>query len=290
MLAHPLTGLAKLDFSKLPKALDSSVCLEKLDKLKWCFGFCINLDGRLLGVRTDDPAVGQQLVILAQAHGEIVEAAEGCDALLSVKVAPASNRRGVRHFNILYSLHIVVKKSLDLETVFQTFSEALELVSLKLRDQMVHIDESRLFVWQDTERTISVVGPSLPCSLIVNGLRPHLEPERSSLTSFLDDGRVLFAPWDLEWRGRVIHHPRALTDIVLLTDAPIGLSRAQIILGLYKLTSGRIPHHQRIQFLTKALEKVQFHTLQVGELETLPQRFCEHLGLEAEIPSLQQVS
>lgn len=277
-----------LDFSRLPNAVDRSVCLDKLDKLKWCFGFCLNFNGQLLGIRTDNVEVGHKLVELSRGYGELVESAEGCETLLSIKVAPASTRRGVRHFNVLYALHIVVKRSLELDDIFSIFREALDLVSLKLEDRMVHIDDSRLFVWQSNERTISVVGPSLPCSLVVNGLRKYLEPERSSLTSFLDDGRVLFAPWDPDWRGKLIHQPRPLTDVVLLTDAPITLSRAQIILGLYKLTTGRISHDQRIPFLSKALEKVQLHTLQVGEFETLPQRFADLLGLEvAELPSLQ---
>lgn len=269
-----------MEFHSLPTSIYKSPCLEKLDALNWSGGFCIDFEGRYLGVRTNEAAILQQLAGLAQQQGTLIDG-RPCESLLSFKLGKQSQRKGVKHFHLLYSLHHLLKKSLEVDEILSIFSEALKLAAIKLKDQFIHIDESRLFAWRANERLISVEGPADECRTIVSALRPHLEPERSSFTSIGPEGKTLFAPWDLKWRGRIIHQPLPLTDLVMLTADERPLSRAQIILRLFEMSSGKIAHKQRIAFLSQALEKTQLYSLPIGDLTTLPQRFLDLLGLEA---------
>lgn len=175
-----------------------------------------------------------------------------------------------------------MKKSLQLEELFPVAEELIELASYRLGDRLIHIDDSRLFSWRADERMISVVGPAQECGVVVSGLRAYLEPERSTFTSIGQDGKVLFAPWDLDWKGRTVHLPQLLTDIVVLTEQDGPLSRAGAVLRLFELSSGKIPSEERVAFLSRALEGVNIHSLAIGNPASLAQRFSDLLGLNVE--------
>lgn len=266
---------------QLPRANFESSCLKKLDSLDWKFGFCVDFDGSLLGVRCDCEETGEKLLSVAQEHGSITDGAI-CDSLISVKKAAPSKRRGVRHRNILYSNHVPLKKSFELDDVFVVYQDFLKLAAITMTDHLVHIDASRPFAWEADDRLISVVGPNSACRIVVGGLRPHLMPETTSFTSISANGTHPFAPLDRNWRGRTIHQPLPITDLVfLLEDGQSPVSQGEAVLRLYELSSGKLPAESRISVLASALKRIRIHSVLIEDKRSLAQRFSDIVGLGA---------
>lgn len=264
----------------IPRANFESPCLAKLDRLKWVAGFGVAFADGVLGVRSDCPSVGERLVGIAQRFGSIVDT-DSCDSLISLKTGAASQRRGLKHYNLLYSNHVVMLRTLDLDDCLQLFEEMVEVASVAMSDRLVHIDDSRLFAWEADDRIFSLIGPDDACRAIVAGLRAHLMPERTSFTTFCGQDRVVFAPLDDKWRGRRIQKPLTLSGLIFLQPSGTPLSRSQAILRLFELSSGPMPPADRIGFLSQELQNVPFYNLEIGELAEMPQRFVEllHLGV-----------
>lgn len=264
---------------QIPRADWSSSCLEKLDALDWKFGFCVNFDGSLLGVRCDCEETGEKLLAMAQAYGPIVDGAV-CESLVSVKRAAQPKRRGVRHHNIFYSNHIPLKKAFEINDIFTVFQDFLKLAAVTMTDHLVHIDDSRLFAWETDGRMISVIGPNSLCRLVVAALRPHIMPETSSFTSIAENGTVPFAPLDQNWMGRVVHQPLPLADMVFLLEdgqAPVG--KGEAVLRLYELSTGKLPAEKRISVLANALKHIRVHSVPIGDRRSLGQRVADALSL-----------
>jgi len=218
---------------------------------------------------------------IAQGFGPIVEA-QPSDSLVSLKRGGTSSRKGTRHFNLFYSNHVALHRTLDLDECLTLFGEFMEVASITMSDDVLHVDASRLFAWEADHRLISVVGPDDASRLVVAGLRPYLMPERTSFTSFCGNDKVAFCPLADKWRGRIIHKPLPLTDLVFLVPPGTQLSRSQAILRLFELSSGKIPVSDRLNFLSNSLRGVRFHNLEIGELLELPQQFSDLLGLNVQ--------
>lgn len=232
----------------------------------------------VLGVRSDSPSVGERLVDIAQRFGPIVDSTL-CDSLISLKTGTTSQRRGLKLYNLLYSNHVVMLRTLNLNDCLQLFEEMIEVASIAMSDRLVHIDDSRPFAWEADDRLFSLVGPDEACRAVVAGLRPYLMPERTSFTTFCGQDRVVFSPLDDNWRGRRIQRPRPLSALVFLEPPGKPLTRSQAILRLFELSSGPMPPAERIGFLSRGLQNVPFYKLEIGELAEMPQRFVELLDL-----------
>ena len=272
----------------IPHADWDSPCLKKLDALDWIFGFCVDFDNRFLGVRCDCEEAGKQLRCVAQEFGKIVQGGP-CESLISVRTAKPSKRRGVRHFNVLYSNHDAITKSFDLDDILLVFQDMLKLGAVTLTDRLVHIQGSRLFAWEADDRLISIVGPEKAALAAVVALRPFLMPARTSYTALAENGSVPFGPWDLNWRGRLIHQPLPLTDLVFLLEPSQGpVGKGEAVLRLYELSSGKLLPAERMRVLVQALNSVRIHSVPIEDSKDLGQRVSDALGLGVEARHLPE--
>lgn len=262
----------------IPKANFESPCLEKLDRLKWVMGFCVGFSDGVLGVRCDCPQIGLKLLEIAQRFGTVVDSVT-CDSLISLKTGAGSQRRGLRHYNLLYSNHVVMLRTMNLDDCLKLFDDLVEVASITMSERLVHVDDSRLFGWEADDRVFSLVGPDDACRAIVAGLRPYLMPERTSFTTFCGQNLVVFSPLDDKWRGRLIQKPLPLSGLIFLDQPGKTLPRSQAILRLFELSSGPMAPSERIGFLSQGLQHVPFYTLEIGELAEMPQRFANLLDL-----------
>ena len=100
--------------------------MTKVDRLGWAVGFALKSYGVRVGIRSNDRAV------LARAR-ELLPGAWGpadspvVDRVYSILHGGAGSRANVRRFNLLYGDHIQLARSLDRDSVFDTFESDLRI-------------------------------------------------------------------------------------------------------------------------------------------------------------------
>src|SRR5690242_8129156 len=110
-----------------------TVCQEKVDRLGWTDGVTFSAFGLRFGLRSNDSSA----LIEAAPHAPLgwqSNPMDVVDILYSLRVAPPSPRRGLRHFNLLYCGSAVLARSFDLAPLFTAFHRHAELL-MALRAQ-----------------------------------------------------------------------------------------------------------------------------------------------------------
>ena len=91
-------------------------CMGNLEKLYWIDAFAVTGYGVRVGVRVNDAALIQQLRSRLP-PGAKISPMGTVDRMLSVILAPPSERRGVKNYHLVYADHVVVGRSHRLAAV-----------------------------------------------------------------------------------------------------------------------------------------------------------------------------
>jgi hypothetical protein len=157
-------------------------CMGNLEKLHWIDAFAVTGYGVRIGVRVNDAALIKGLRSRLPPGGKISRIGT-VDRMLSVILAPPSERRGVRNYHLVYTNHDVVGRSHRLEVVLDNYDT-------QLRTAMAQLSRRKLFVhagvvaWKD--RAILLPGRTLAG-------KTHLVAElvKAGATYFSDEYAVL---------------------------------------------------------------------------------------------------
>jgi hypothetical protein len=122
-------------------------CMGNLEKLSWIDAFAVTGYGVRVGVRVNDSALIERL------HPRLPPGAKmstmgTVDRMLSVILAPPSERRGVKNFHLVYANHVVVGRSHRLDVVLDNFGTHLHtaMAELSRRKLFVH---AGVVAWRD---------------------------------------------------------------------------------------------------------------------------------------------
>jgi hypothetical protein len=120
-------------------------CADRNDKLGWTDGFAVSFDGISLGVRSNDSEFLQEL------RESVPQgkpwANRKVDILLSFLKAKESDRKGVRHYHVVYQDWDRVARTFDLEEALNVFSLTAQLAKLQNSIHKVYI-ASDLIEWR----------------------------------------------------------------------------------------------------------------------------------------------
>ena len=163
-------------------------CLGNLEKLSWIDAFAVTGYGVRVGVRVNDAALIDRLHSRLPPGGKISPMGT-VDRMLSVILAPPSERRGVKNYHLVYANHQVVGRSLRLDAVLDNYDT-------HLRTAMAELSRRKLFVhagvvaWKD--RAILLPGRTLAgkthlVAELVKAGAAYLSDEYAVLD---EDGRV----------------------------------------------------------------------------------------------------
>ena len=182
----------------LPRPDDVSGCLpcwERLERVGWKAGLAFESHGAALGIRTNDPAVWEQVAALLP-PGAVPSSSLLVQELYSLKIAPPGTRAGVRPYHLVYQGIAQIARTRD-------FAEALAALESSLHLQVAARAQDRLFVhagvagWQG--RAILVPGRSFSGKTSLTAALVEAGAEY-----FSDEYAVLDAS------GRVHPYPKAL--------------------------------------------------------------------------------
>ena len=115
---------------KIPIINQRTSCAEKNDKLGWKDGFAVRLEGRSLGVRTNNPELLPRLRDFMPPEAESFEERQ-VDALLSFFEAAPSTRRGSRNYHLVYDAWNRVSRTLDFEEAMAGFERAVKFYRMR---------------------------------------------------------------------------------------------------------------------------------------------------------------
>jgi hypothetical protein len=112
--------------------------MEKIDRLGWAAGTSFKSYGVKIGIRSNvQEGVDRALSYLPH-HHDIVEIPT-VDRLYSIIVGGAGQRKNVRRFNLLYSNHIRIARSMDLEELYERFESDLRLYVAEVTKHRVFV-------------------------------------------------------------------------------------------------------------------------------------------------------
>ena len=159
-----------------------TTCMGNLEKLHWIDAFAVTGYGVRVGVRVNHPALIERLGRRLPPGANISQTGV-VDRMLSVILAPPSERRGVKNYHLLYADHVVVGRSHRLDAVLDNYDT-------HLRTAMAELSRRKLFVhagvvaWKD--RAILLPGRTLAG-------KTHLVAElvKAGATYFSDEYAVL---------------------------------------------------------------------------------------------------
>lgn len=180
--------------------------MEKIDRLGWAADLAFNSYGLTLGIRTNTPALLEQIAERLP-PGWSPTAAGPVERLYSLLVGGPGRGSAVRRFNLLYVNEMRLARSLGLPEILKALETDLELyVAERARRRLfVH---AGVVGWQGRAIVIPGVSMSGKSSLVAALVR-------AGATYYSDEYAVLDA------RGRVHPYPRALS----LRDGPGGATR-----------------------------------------------------------------
>ena len=164
------------------RARSYTPCMGNLEKLYWIDAFAVTGYGVRVGVRVNDAALIERLRSRLP-PGAKISPMGTVDRMLSVILAPLSERRGVKNYHLVYADHVVVGRSRRLEVVLDNYDT-------HLRTSMAELSRRKLFVhagvvaWKN--RAILLPGRTLAG-------KTHLVAElvKAGATYFSDEYAVL---------------------------------------------------------------------------------------------------
>ncbi len=112
--------------------------MEKIDRLGWADGFTFSSFGVRIGIRVNEPGLGEALKSLMP-PGHRPSSSSSVQRLFSLVVGGSSQERGVRRFNILYDGALRLCRERELSPV-------LKILKVQIRHAVAEMAPRRVFV------------------------------------------------------------------------------------------------------------------------------------------------
>ena len=100
--------------------------MKKVDRLGWAVGFSLKSYGVRIGIRSNDRAALERVCEYLPREWESASLPI-VDRVYSILVGGAGPRANLRRFNLLYADHIQLARSMNLDSVFDTFESDLRI-------------------------------------------------------------------------------------------------------------------------------------------------------------------
>jgi hypothetical protein len=100
--------------------------MMKVDRLGWAAGFALKSYGMRIGIRSNDRAALDRVLELLPGEWKHADLPI-VDRVYSILNGGVGPRANVRRFNLLYGDHIQLARSMDRESVFETFESDLRI-------------------------------------------------------------------------------------------------------------------------------------------------------------------
>lgn len=100
--------------------------MKKVDRLGWAVGFALKSYGVRVGIRSNDRATLARVLEILPGEWEPADLPI-VDRVYSILNGGVGSRANLRRFNLLYGDHIQLARSLDRESVFDTFESDLRI-------------------------------------------------------------------------------------------------------------------------------------------------------------------
>jgi len=231
--------------------------MTKVDRLGWAVGFALKSYGVRVGIRSNDRAV------LARAR-ELLPGAWGpadspvVDRVYSILHGGAGSRANVRRFNLLYGDHIQLARSLDRDSVFDTFESDLRIFVAEFAKRHVFV-HAGVVGWKG--RAIVIPGRSYSgkSTLVAELVRAGASYYSDEYAVFDARGRVhpFSKPIELREEGE---YKQSKVDV---SDLGGHSGTKPLTVGLVLMTQYRDGAHWRPRKLTagKAVLEMLFNTV-----------------------------
>jgi len=199
--------------------------MAKVDRLGWTAGLAFIAYGASVGIRTNDGAVLERVQEYMPPEWEATDDPV-VDTVFSVRVAPPTKRKGRRNYHLLYSEAVLVKRTLDLATLFEPLENLLRLTVAFRADQEYLFVHAGVVGWQGQAIVIpgrSFSGKTTLVSALVKAGATYYSDD---MAVFDSAGRVHPYPVPLSMResdGRCRVNPEALGGQVGDQPLPVGL-------------------------------------------------------------------
>jgi hypothetical protein len=112
--------------------------MKKVDRLGWAVGFSLKSYGVRIGIRSNDPFALDRVCRHLPSEWESVPSAI-VDRVYSILIGSSGPRASVRRLSLLYGDHVQLARSLDLDSVFETFESDLRLFVAELARHRVFV-------------------------------------------------------------------------------------------------------------------------------------------------------
>lgn len=112
--------------------------MKKVDRLGWAVGFSLKSYGVRIGIRSNDPAALDRVCEHLPREWEPASSSV-VDRVYSILIGGKGSRARVRGFNLLYGNHEQLARSVDLDSVFETFESDLRLFVAELAKHRVFV-------------------------------------------------------------------------------------------------------------------------------------------------------
>ena len=112
--------------------------MKKVDRLGWAVGFSLKSYGVRIGIRSNDPSALDRVCRHLPSEWENASSSV-VDRVYSILIGGKGPRANVRRLNLLYGDHVQLARSLDLDSVFETFESDLRLFVAELAKHRVFV-------------------------------------------------------------------------------------------------------------------------------------------------------
>ena len=112
--------------------------MKKVDRLGWAVGFSLKSYGVRIGIRSNDPATLDRVCRHLPSEWESASSSI-VDRVYSILIGGKGPRANLRRLNLLYGDHVQLARSLDLDSVFETFGSDLRLFVAELAKHRVFV-------------------------------------------------------------------------------------------------------------------------------------------------------
>ncbi|MBS2034802.1 hypothetical protein JST97_07435 [bacterium] len=243
----------------VPINLGRTPCADRNDKLGWTDGFAVSFDGISLGVRSNDPALLERLRERVPS-GRPWERRE-VDFLVSFLRGRESERKGVRHYHVVYWDWNRVARTFDLEEALEVFGQVAGSAKLLYAVHKTYLSAD-LLDWAG--RRVLVLGPA--------GLRARLRDAVAAqgVSVLLKDEVGLDPMGKLSCSRDLDFVPVEAKDLLVLEAgrrprlAPLtaGEATMKAVLGAFAAST---QPHLVLQVLSKHIPEYQSHLLRFSE-------------------------
>lgn len=199
--------------------------MAKVDRLGWTAGLAFTAYGASVGIRTNDPVALEQIYDYMPPEWESTTEPI-VDNLFSIRVAPPAKSKGRRNYNLLYSEATLVKRTLDLEPIYEPLENLLRLTVAFRANQDYLFVHAGVVGWQGKAIVIPGRSFSGKTTLVSELIKAGAIYYSDDMAVFDREGRVHPYPVPLSVRepdGRCRVDPKALGSNIGEKPLPVGL-------------------------------------------------------------------